>query len=107
MNLNKLLKTALTTGLYFLEKSDKATAPIREQAGTQVDDVTDRTRQAILEPEDHAMCNAVSLAAGFGLGIALGMLFAPASGEDIRRSIMEKAQGAQARVQERFSSEKS
>lgn len=107
MNLDKLLKTALKTALYFLEKSDNATAPTREQVRAQVDDVTDCTRQAILGPEDHAVRNAVSLAAGFGFGIALGMLFAPASGEEIRRSIIEKAQDAQARVQGRFSSEKS
>ena len=102
MNLNGILKTALKTGLYFLEQSDKATAPIRKQVKDQVDDITDRTRQAILGPEDHTGRNALSLAAGVGLGIALGMLFAPASGEEIRRSLVEKAQDAQAKVRGRF-----
>jgi len=107
VNLNKLLRTALKTGLYFLEQSDKATAPIRKQVKDQVEGLTDRTRQAILGPEDHRVRNAVSLAAGIGLGIGLGMLFAPASGEEIRRSIVEKAQDARARVRERFPTEKS
>ena len=102
MNLNKLLRTALKTGLYFLEQSDKATAPIRKQVKDQVEGLTDRTRQAILGPEDHTVRNAVSLAAGIGLGIALGMLFAPASGEEIRRSIVEKAQDARAKSEDDF-----
>jgi hypothetical protein len=107
VNLNQLLKMALKTGLYFLEQSDKTTAPIREKVRAQVEDVTDRTRQAILGSEDHTVRNAVSLTAGIGLGIAIGMLLAPASGEETRRSIVEKAQDAQARLQGRFSSEKS
>ncbi len=106
MNLNKLLRTALQTGLYFLEQSDKATAPIRKQVKDQVEGLTDRTRQAILGPEDHTVRNAVSLAAGIGLGMALGMLFAPASGAEIRRSIVEKAQDARAKVRGRFPAEK-
>ena len=52
------------------------------------------------------MRNAVSLAAGTGLGIALGLLFAPVSGEEIRRSIVEKAQDARAKVRGRFPAEK-
>jgi hypothetical protein len=106
VNLNKLLRTALKTGLYFLEQSDKATAPIRKQVKDQVEGLTDRTRQAILGPEDHTVRNAVSLAAGIGLGIALGILFAPASGQEIRRSIVEKAQDARAKVRGRFPGEK-
>ena len=104
LNLNKLLRTALKTGLYFLEQSGKATAPIRRQVKDQVEGLTDRTRQTILGPEDHTVRNTVSLAAGIGLGIALGLLFAPASGEEIRRSIVEKAQNARARVRETISS---
>jgi hypothetical protein len=73
VNLNKLLRTALKTGLYFLEQSDKATAPIRKHVKDQVEGFTDRTRQAILGPEDHKVRNAVSLAAGIGLGIGLRM----------------------------------
>jgi hypothetical protein len=106
VNLNKLLRTALRTGLYFLEQSDKATAPIRENVKDQVEDLTDPVQQAILGPEDHTVRNAVGLAAGIGLGIGLGMFFAPASGEEIRRSIVEKAQEAGARVRGQFSGEK-
>jgi hypothetical protein len=107
VSLNKLLRTALKTGLYVLEQSEKATADIREQMKGRVEDVTDRTRKAIPGPKDHTVRNAVTIAAGIGLGVALGILFAPASGEQIRRSIVEKAEDAGARVRGRFSSEKS
>jgi hypothetical protein len=105
VKLNKILRTALATGLYFLEQSDKATAPIRKQVKNQVEGLTDRTRQAILGPEDHTVRNAVSFAAGIGFGMALGMLFAPVSGEEIRRSIVEKAQDARAKVRGQFAGE--
>ena len=91
--LNKLLRTALKTGQYFLEQSDKATAPIREKVKDQVEGLTDRTHQAILGPGTTPCVMRSVLTAGIGLGIALGMLFAPASGKEIRRSIVEKAEG--------------
>jgi hypothetical protein len=106
MNLNKVLRTALKTGLYFLEQSDKATTPIREHIKDQVDDLTDRTRQAFRGSEDHSVRNAIGLAAGIGLGVALGMLFAPASGEDIRRSIVETAQNTGSKIREQFPMER-
>lgn len=106
MNLNELLRTALKTAAYFLEQSDKATAPIRKQVRDRAEDLTDRTRQAIYGPEDHTWRNVTTLAAGIGVGVALGMLFAPSSGEEIRRSLVEKAQDARAKVRERFPSDR-
>jgi hypothetical protein len=102
VNLNELLKAALKTGLYFLERSDKATAPMRKQVKDQVEGLTDRTRQAILGPEDHTGRNAVSLAAGIGLGVAFGMFFAPASGDEIRRSLVGKVRDARAKIRGHF-----
>jgi len=83
---SKFLKSLLKTGLYFLEQSDRAGGAIRGQ-------------------EDHTVRNAISFAAGIGLGIGVGMLFAPASGEETRSSIAEKVQDVGDRVRERFSPE--
>jgi len=82
----KFLKSLLKTGLYFLEQSDRVGRAIRGQ-------------------EDHTVRNAISFAAGIGLGIGVGMLFAPASGEETRSSIAEKVQDVGERVRERFSPE--
>ena len=89
-----------------MEQSDRATGPIRKEVKNRVGGLTNRTRQAIRGPQDHTWRNAATLAAGIGLGVALGMLFAPSSGEEIRRSLVEKAQDARAKVRERFSSER-
>jgi gas vesicle protein len=108
VNLNKLVKAALSTGLYLLEQSDKATARMRERVkdriNDQIEDLTDRAREAF-SPEDHTLRNVLSLAAGVGAGVAIGMLCAPAKGEELRSSIAGKVQGASSKFRQRFSSE--
>jgi gas vesicle protein len=108
VNLNKLVKVALSTGLYLLEQSDKATASMRERVkdriSDQIEDLTDRAREAF-SPEDHTLRNVLSLAAGVGAGVAIGMLCAPAKGEELRTSIAGKVQDASSKFRQRFSSE--
>ncbi|HME32456.1 MAG TPA: YtxH domain-containing protein [Terriglobales bacterium] len=104
MNLNKFVKVALKTGLYLLEQSDKATAEMRERLSNQVEDVIDRTRE-VISPKDHTLRNVLSLAAGVGVGVAIGMLFAPAKGEELRNSIAGTVQDAGAKFRQRFSAE--
>lgn len=94
MNINKFVRVALRTGLYLLEQSDKATADMRERVKDQINDLTDRTQEALNIQEDHTLRNVVSLAAGVAFGIGLGMLLAPASGEEMRSSIAGKVQDA-------------
>ena len=57
-----------------------------------------------MEP-DHTMRDAVSFIAGAGLGVGIGMLFAPASGQETRELISEKVQAVGTRVRDRFSEE--
>ncbi len=78
-------------------------AEMREQVKNELRDLTYRARQAIVGPEDHTVCNVLSLAAGIGVGLALGVLFAPVSGEETRHSIAEKVQDARSRLRGRFS----
>ncbi|PYX44995.1 MAG: hypothetical protein DMG83_11430 [Acidobacteria bacterium] len=51
------------------------------------------------------MRDAVSFIAGAGLGVGIGMLFAPASGQETRELISEKVQAVGTRVRDRFSEE--
>lgn len=108
MNLNKLVKAALSTGLYLLEQSDKATADMRERVkdriNDQIEDLGDRAREAF-SPQDHTLRSVLSLAAGVGVGIAIGMLCAPAKGEELRNSIAGTVQDASTKFRQRFSSE--
>lgn len=100
--MNKILRTLLKAGLYFLEQSDRATADFRDQVRDRVD-ITSRTREAIGMEPDHTARHAMSFIAGVGLGVGMGMLFAPASGEETRELIAEKVQEAGSRMRENFS----
>ena len=53
--------------------------------------------------QDHTLRNILTFAAGVGVGVATAMLFAPASGEEIRSQIGEKVQDISGRVRDRFS----
>jgi hypothetical protein len=102
---NKVLRTLLRAGLYFLEESDRTTAGLRDRMRDKVGNITSRTREAVGMEPDHTMRDAVCFIAGVGLGVGMGMLFAPASGEETRELISEKVQEVGTKVRERFSEE--
>jgi len=102
---NKVLRTLLRAGLYFLEESDRATAGLRDRMRDKVGNITSRTREAVGMEPDHTMRDAMSFIAGVGLGVGIGMLFAPASGQETRELISEKVQKVGTRVRDRFSEE--
>ena len=102
--MNKVLRTLLRAGLYFLDESDRATAGLRDLRD-KVGNITSRTREAVGMEPDHTMRDAVCFIAGVGLGVGMGMLFAPASGEETRELISDKVQEVGTRVRERFSEE--
>ena len=58
----------------------------------QSKDWIDRGRKIVHRRDDHGLRAALSFAAGLGLGIGAGILFAPASGSEIRSSIKERVQ---------------
>jgi hypothetical protein len=81
---NRFLKSLLKTGLDFLERSDRVGRAIRRRG-------------------DDTVRNAISFAARVGLGIGVGILFAPATGKETRSSIAERAQDVGESVRKRFS----
>jgi F0F1-type ATP synthase assembly protein I len=83
---NKFLKSLLRLGLDLAEQSERAGRALRRQ-------------------EDHTVRNVISFTAGIAVGVGIGILLAPASGEKTRGSIAGKIQGVGARVRDRFSPE--
>jgi hypothetical protein len=85
MVVNKFLKAVLKTA-----------ACAMDQYSTQLDRASDRVAglvdrgKEMVQPEDHGLRNALSFAAGMSLGIGAALLFAPASGKEVRSSIKEK-----------------
>lgn len=82
--LNSLLKTGVCMLNQYYEQVDRASE--------RVSDLVDRGKDLVLEPKDHTLRNVISFAAGMGVGVGAGLLFAPASGSDTRSSLREKVQ---------------
>jgi hypothetical protein len=98
--MNKLLKSLLQTGLYFLEQPDRATAAVRERVKEDIDDVAEK-----FQGQDHTLRYVLIFAAGVGVGLGAGMLTAPASGEDSRSALAGKVREVGDRVKKRVSGE--
>jgi gas vesicle protein len=90
--MNKFLKLFLKTAVYLIDQSTDHVDRAADQVVDRVSDLVDRGKEMI-QPEDHTLRNALSFAAGIGVGIGAAVLFAPASGEEIRSSIKDRVQG--------------
>ena len=108
--MNKLLKSVLKTVVYLLDQTESVAEDMRDRvakgvdrAGDRMSDLRDRARE-IYPGEDHTLRNVLTFAAGVGVGVGAAMLFAPASGEEIRSQIGEKVKDMGDRVRDRFSS---
>jgi hypothetical protein len=110
--MNKLLKAVLKTGMHLLEEFDGRAADMRDRvagninrAGDRVSDLREQASETLYGHEDHTVRNLMTFGAGLAVGVGAGILFAPASGEQIRDSIGEKVQDIGQRVRDRFSPE--
>jgi hypothetical protein len=102
---NKLLKSLLRTGVYFLDQADDATAPVRNRVRDRANDFTDRATHLMRGRQDHTARYALSFAAGIGLGVGAGLLFAPASGDKTREALTDKVHDFGESIKEHFSRE--
>lgn len=109
--MNNLIRSILKTAVYFLEQTDRVAGDVRDRVSDTVDRAADRVSELrsqaeeLYEGEDHTFRNVLTFAAGVGVGVGAAILFAPASGADIRNSIGKKVQDISGRVVGRFSSE--
>ena len=109
---NPLLSILLGTGLYLLD-------PVRDRLADQIDSLSDRAKgaygtasgrvrkvsRAITVEDRSGLGSTAALFLGVGVGVALGILFAPASGEQIRRNIADTFQEFGGRIRTRVSGE--
>ena len=106
-----LFDVLLGTGLDVLDLVRNRAADHAESLTDTAKDVYDTARgrvrkasRAITGEDRSGLSSAAALVLGVGVGIALGILFAPASGEQIRRNIADKAQEFGGRIRSRVSS---
>lgn len=106
MDWKKLLKVMLGTGLFLVDSNLKArrirnnVADLRDTATDTLDDWADRIGRVsdrLGGRRDYASPIG-SFLIGMGIGAGLGLLFAPASGEETRGRIMDSATDFKDRV---------
>jgi hypothetical protein len=109
---NSLLDLLLGAGLFLLD-------PVRERLGDHIDTVSEKAKDAYDEAsgrvrkasraitgEDHSgVSSTAALLLGVGVGVALGILFAPAKGEQVRRNIADSAREFGGRIRSRMGGE--
>ncbi len=106
--MNNLLKSVLKTVVYILEQTEDTAGEVRHRVSKGVNRVSDRMSdlrdqaQDFYSP-DHTLRNVLTFVAGVGVGVATAVLFAPASGDEIRSQIGEKVHDIRDRVRDRFS----
>jgi hypothetical protein len=104
--MNNLIRSILKTAVCFLDQTDRAAGNVRDRVYDGVDRATGRISDLRDQAHDlydhHTLRNVLTFAAGVGVGVGAAVLFAPASGKEIRNSIGEKVQGIGDRVRDRF-----
>jgi gas vesicle protein len=107
--MNNLIRSILKTAVYFLDQTDRFTSDVKnrvsEGVGRASDRISDLRDQAedLYSGDDHTVRNVLTFVAGVGVGVGAALLFAPASGEELRGQIGDKVQDIGDRVRERFS----
>ena len=107
--MNNLIRSILKTAVYFLEQTDRVAGDVRDRVSDSVDRAADRVSdlrdqaEELYAGKDHTLRNVLTFAAGLGVGIGAAILFAPASGEEIRNSLGEKVSDIGGRVVGRYS----
>jgi gas vesicle protein len=117
--MSTFLKLLLGTSLYLLERSDKATKDARDRAVDHISDLRDaaqekyetasdrvaRASRAIRGEDNHVLGNTLRFLAGVGVGLGVGLILAPASGEETRSVIAGRVHEMGDRVRQQFSTE--
>ena len=117
--MKKFMKLLLGTSLFLIEQSDRAKSEARGRMGAQLDDLRDLAQQKYeaaadrvarvtkalrKNNENHAIQNTLRFAAGVGVGVGVALLTAPATGEETRAALAERAQKFGGNVRKRFAS---
>jgi hypothetical protein len=100
--MNRTLRSLLKTAVYgmdeFFDRVDRASDVLSH--------LSERGRKLTYRQERDTGRTVGAFAAGLGLGIAVGILLAPASGKQTRDSISGKVQDIGNQVGERFEAQK-
>ena len=88
MKLNSLLRSVLKTAVYIMDSTADSVDRVSDRASR----IADEAKDVIYPDRGNALRNVLSFAAGIGVGVAVGVLLAPQSGEQLRNTISDKVQ---------------
>lgn len=100
MKLNSLLRSVLKTAVYIMDSTADSVDRVSDRASRIADDA----KNVIYPDRGNALRNVLSFAAGIGVGVAVGVLLAPQSGEELRNTISDKVQDISDKVRGRAES---
>ena len=86
--MNRFVRSLLKTAVCAMDQYSQQV----DRASERVSELVDQGKKMIHPPEDHGLRNVLSFVVGLGVGAGAAVLFAPASGKEIRSSIKEKVQ---------------
>ena len=81
-----------------------STADSVDRVSDRASRIADDARDVIYPDRGSALRNVLSFAAGIGVGVAVGVLLAPQSGEELRNTISDKVQDISDKVRGRTES---
>jgi len=107
---NQLLRLLLNAGIILTAPEGRE--KLRDGLSDRLDDLSDRASKTYEEAKERldratravrgerssGVENLIGFLAGVGVGVGLGILFAPASGEETRAVLGDKIQGVQSRA---------
>ena len=97
MKIDKFVRSILKSVVYIMDE----TADRVERVSDRASQLAENTRSVIYPNENHILRNMVGFAAGIGVGVAAGLLFAPSSGAELRNTIGDKVQNISDKVRGR------
>ena len=106
MRWNGFLKSLLKAAVYILDQTAEQLDPASD-AASPIPDGGKSTIYPDYPEEGHTLRNILSFAVGLGLGVGAGILFAPASGEQVRSAIGDSIHDVSGKVPERLSTPES
>ncbi len=93
MRKRRFLRSLLQTGISLLDQPERAAEALRDELGRR------------FRREDHTLRYVMIFAAGVGAGLGMGMLTAPASGQESRSTIANKVRKVSDRAKTQISGE--
>jgi YtxH-like protein len=99
VKLNKLLDSLLKAAIAMTDQTVEQVRRVPDRASS----IAKEAKSVVYPEQNHTLRSILSFTAGIGLGVAVGIVLAPASGAETRDSINEKLRDIADNLRQQFS----